>query len=133
MRKRGYTMTTRSSNLNRISIINILIVVMSLYVAFTIGANNVANAAGPIASMTANELHISPDKNFILIMILSTLIVAPNFGIGSSIFGQRILENTGKEIVLFGKFRGSHYRLCFGFFILVASVTKGIPSSLVRA
>ena len=132
MRKRGYTMTTRSSNLNRISIINILIVVMSLYVAFTIGANNVANAAGPIASMTANELHISPDKNFILIMILSTLIVAPNFGIGSSIFGQRILENTGKEIVLFGKFEAVIIAFVSASLLLAASVTKGIPSSLVQ-
>ncbi len=132
MRKRGYTMTTRSSNLNRISIINILIVVMSLYVAFTIGANNVANAAGPIASMTANELHISPDRNFILIMILSTLIVAPNFGIGSSIFGQRILENTGKEIVLFGKFEAVIIAFVSASLLLVASVTKGIPSSLVQ-
>ena len=132
MRKRGYTMTTRSSNLNRISIINILIVVMSLYVAFTIGANNVANAAGPIASMTANELHISPDRNFILIMILSTLIVAPNFGIGSSIFGQRILENTGKEIVLFGKFEAVIIAFVSASLLLAASVTKGIPSSLVQ-
>ena len=130
--EKGNTMTTRSSNLNRISIINILIVVMSLYVAFTIGANNVANAAGPIASMTANELHISPDRNFILIMILSTLIVAPNFQIGRFIFGQRILENTGKEIVLFGKFEAVIIAFVSASLLLAASVTEGIPSSLAE-
>ncbi len=132
MRKRGYTMMTRSSNLNRLSIINVLIILMSLYVAFSIGANNVANAAGPIASMTANELHISPDRNFILIMILSTLIVAPNFGIGSSIFGQKILQNTGKEIILFGKFEAVIIAFVSASLLLVASVAKGIPSSLVQ-
>jgi phosphate/sulfate permease len=42
-----------------------------LYVAYSIGANNAANASGPIASMTANELNISLDKNFILILLLS--------------------------------------------------------------
>ena len=75
MRRRGLTMS-RSTNVNRKPLINGLILVMSLYVAFSIGSNNVANAAGPIATMTANELNIYGDKNFILVMIISTLMVA---------------------------------------------------------
>jgi sulfate permease len=105
---------------------------MSLYVAFSIGANNVANAAGPIASMTANELEISIDKNFILIMILSTLIVAPSFGIGSSIFGHKIVQNTGKEIVLFGKFEAVIIAFVSASLLMAASLVKGIPTSLVQ-
>ncbi len=132
MRKRGLTMMTRSGNMNTKSFFDVLIIVMSLYVAFSIGANNVANAAGPVASMTANELHISPDRNFNLIMILSTLIVAPSFGIGSSIFGHRILHNTGKEIILFGKFEAVIIAFVSASLLLVASVTRGIPSSLVQ-
>lgn len=131
MRRRGLTMS-RASNLNLNPVWNTLIVIMSLYVAFSIGANNVANAAGPIAAMTANELNISIDQNFNLIMILSTLIVAPSFGIGSSIFGHKIVRNTGKEIVLFGKFEAALIAFVSATLLLLASVTKGVPSSLVQ-
>ncbi|MCK4678145.1 MAG: inorganic phosphate transporter [Bacteroidales bacterium] len=131
MRKRGYTMS-RATNVNLNPIWNGIIIVMSLYVAFSIGANNVANAAGPIASMTANELNMSIDDNFILIMILATLIVAPSFGIGSSIFGHKIVKNTGKEIVLFGKFEAVIIAFVSSSLLLFASITKGIPSSLVQ-
>lgn len=131
MRKKGYTMS-RANKVNLNPIWNGLIILMSLYVAFSIGANNVANAAGPIASMTANELNISIDENFTLIMILSTLIVAPSFGIGSSIFGHRIVKNTGKQIVLFGKFEAVIISFVSASLLLFASITKGIPSSLVQ-
>lgn len=122
----------RSQNANMKPIWNGLIIFMSLYVAFSIGANNVANAAGPIASMTVNELNISIDENFILIMILSTLIVAPCFGIGSSIFGHKIVKNTGKEIVLFGKFEAVIIAFVSASLLLVALIAKGIPTSLVQ-
>ena len=131
MRKRGYTMT-RATKVNMNPIWNGIIILMSLYVAFSIGANNVANAAGPIASMTANELNISIDENFILIMILATLIVAPSFGIGSSIFGHKIVKNTGKEIILFGKFEAVIIAFVSASLLLFASIVKGIPSSLVQ-
>ena len=131
LRRRGLTMP-RAQKYNLNPVWNGLLIIMSLYVAFSIGANNVANAAGPIASMTANELNISIDDNFILIMILSTLIVAPSFGIGSSIFGHKIVKNTGKEIVLFGKFEAVIIAFVSASLLLAASVTKGIPSSLVQ-
>jgi sulfate permease len=131
MRKRGYTLP-RAQNENLKPIWNGLLVVMSLFVAFSIGANNVANAAGPIASMTANELNITGNDNFILIMILSTLIIAPSFGIGSSIFGHKIVKNTGKEIVLFGKFEAVIIAFVSASLLLFASLTKGIPTSLVQ-
>lgn len=122
----------RAQNANLKPLWNGILVIMSLYVAFSIGANNVANAAGPIASMTINELGISSNDNFILIMILSTLIVAPCFGIGSSIFGHKIVRNTGKEIVLFGKFEAVIIAFISASLLLVASVTKGVPTSLVQ-
>ncbi len=131
MRRRGLTMP-RAQNQNMKPVWNGLLVAMSLYVAFSIGANNVANAAGPIASMTANELNIKPEKSFILIMILSTLVVAPSFGIGSSIFGHKILKNTGKEIVLFGRFEAVIIAFVSASLLLFASLTKGIPTSLVQ-
>lgn len=131
MRRRGLTLQ-RAQNENMKPIWNGLLVIMSLYVAFSIGANNVANAAGPIASMTANELNILGNKNFILIMILSTLIIAPSFGIGSSLFGHKIVKNTGKEIVLFGKFEAVIIAFVSASLLLLASLIKGIPTSLVQ-
>jgi phosphate/sulfate permease len=109
-----------------------LIVITSLYVAFSIGANNVANASGPVASMTMNELNITNESKFIFIMILSTLVVAPSFGIGSSIFGHKIVQNTGKEIVLFGRIEAVIIAFVSASLMLLASVSKGIPTSLVQ-
>jgi sulfate permease len=131
LRKKGLTIPlAQNENLNPIW--NGLLIIMSLFVAFAIGANNVANAAGPIASMTINELNISANENFILIMMLCTLIVAPCFGIGSSIFGHRIVKNTGKEILLFGKFEAAIIAFISASLLLFASLTKGVPTSLVQ-
>lgn len=123
---------SRAQNVNIKPVWKALILIMSLYVAFSFGANNVANAAGPIASMTANELHLSVNDHFILIMIISTFIIAPNFAIGSSIFGAKIVENTGKEIVLFGKFEAAIIAFVSASLLLLASIKKGIPTSLVQ-
>jgi phosphate/sulfate permease len=129
LRRRGWTI---SRKVNENPILLGVIVLTSLYVAFSIGANNVANASGPIASMTINELNnVSPNK-FILIMILSTLVVAPSFGIGSSIFGHKIIKNTGKEIVLFGRIEAVIIAFVSGTLLLLASVSRGIPTSLVQ-
>lgn len=131
LRKRGLTIPM-AQNQNLKSVWSVLLILMSLFVAFAIGANNVANAAGPIASMTINELDVTSEDNFILIMILSTLIVAPCFGIGSSIFGHKIVKNTGKEIILFGKFEATIIAFISASLLLLASLAKGVPTSLVQ-
>jgi sulfate permease len=129
IRKKGWTISAR---LNQNPVLKTVIVFSSLFVAFSIGANNVANAAGPIASLTINELGLENGENFILIMILSTLIVAPCFGIGSSIFGHKIVKKTGKEIVLFGRIEAIIIAIVSAGLLLAASLTKGIPTSLVQ-
>ncbi|WP_372746152.1 anion permease [Lutibacter sp.] len=131
IRKKGL-FKSRSEKLNLNPVWNTIIVIMSLYVAFSIGANNVANASGPIASMTANELNIYAGSNFTLVLILSTLVIAPSFAIGSSIFGDKIVENTGKEIYLFGKSEAVMIAFISGSLLLFASIIKGIPTSLVQ-
>jgi sulfate permease len=129
IRRRGYTF---SSKLNQSPILKALILAMSMYVAFSIGSNNVANASGPIARMTINELNLSYDDNILLITIMATLIIAPSFGIGSSVFGYRIVRNTGKEIILFGKIEAVIIAFVSASLLLLASVLKGIPTSLVQ-
>lgn len=130
MRRRGIFY---SRKINRHPLVRSLIIIMSSYVAFAIGSNNVANASGPIATMTINELNlVNESRNFILIMILATLIVAPNFGIGSSVFGHKVLRNTGKEILLFGPIEAIIISFITASLLLMASVFRGIPTSLVQ-
>ncbi len=104
----------------------------SLYVAFSIGANNVANAAAPIASLTANEIGAEAIRNFLPIIILSVLIVAPCFAIGSSLLGHKVTEANGKEIVEVSPFYATVIAFIVASLLLLASVTKGIPTSLVQ-
>jgi len=120
-------------NITNHPVLKLLVIVMSCYVAFAIGSNNVANASGPIASMTMNELGIEDDgRNRILIMILATLIIAPSFGIGSSFFGHKIVKQTGKGIFLFGPVEAIIISFITASLLLLASIVKGIPSSLVQ-
>ncbi len=109
------------------------VIISCCYVAFSIGANNVANASGPIASMIVNEMHLSAigDK-FLLVMLVSTLIIAPCFGIGSSIFGYKLVKTAGKEVIEFGPLAATVISFLTASLLLAASVTKGIPTSLVQ-
>ena len=109
-----------------------VLIFSSLYVAFSIGANNVANAAAPIASLTANEIGQESIQNFLPIIILSVLIVAPCFAIGSSLLGHKVTKSTGKDIVEVSPFYGTIIALITASLLLLASVTKGIPTSLVQ-
>ncbi|WP_308993393.1 inorganic phosphate transporter [Mariniflexile litorale] len=112
--------------------LKVLLVLSSLYVAFSIGANNVANAAAPIASLTANEIGQDSIKNFVPIIILSVLIVAPCFAIGSSLLGHKVTQKTGKEIIEVTPFYGTIIAVIVASLLIIASVTKGIPTSLVQ-
>ena len=128
IRKTGITL---SKEINNSYILRTAIIVMAMYVAFSIGANNVANAAGPITIMAVNELQVQ-DSHILHIMLLSTLIIAPSFGIGSSLFGHKIARNTGKEIVLFGRIEAVIISFISASLLLVVSLFKGIPTSLVQ-
>lgn len=128
IRKRGYTI---SRKVNESYVLKGLIILMSLYVAFSIGTNNVANAVGPLATMASNEINIAEDY-FVHVMILATLIIAPSFGIGSSIFGHKVVKNTGKEIVLFGRIEAVIIAFLSASLLLTASLIKGVPTSLVQ-
>ncbi|MBW7848433.1 MAG: inorganic phosphate transporter [Bacteroidales bacterium] len=109
------------------------VLISSLYVAFSIGANNVANASGPVASMVMNELHLADNKsNFNLVVALSVLIIAPAFGIGSSLLGNKVVRTTGKEIIEFGPLSATVIATITASLLLLVSITKGIPASLVQ-
>lgn len=128
LRKRGYTI---SKTINDSYLMRGGILIASLYVAFSIGTNNVANAVGPVASMAANELEIAGNHS-VHILLLATLIIAPCFGIGSSLLGHKVLRNTGREIVLFGRLEAVIIAFISASLLLIASLYRGIPTSLVQ-
>jgi len=109
-----------------------MVIGSSLYVAFSIGANNVANAAAPIASLTANELGQDSMISFLPVLILSFLVVAPCFAIGSSLMGHKVTKTTGKDIISIDPFSATVISVLTATLLLLASVTKGIPTSLVQ-
>ncbi len=119
--------------IKRHPVLQIMVILSSLYVSFAIGANNVANASGPIASMVMNELDIVPGEgNFVVIMILSTLVIAPAFGIGSSFFGHKVVHTTGKKVVEFGPLSATAISFITASLLLAVSLVRGIPASLVQ-
>lgn len=99
--------------------IKLFVILTSCYVAFSIGSNNVANAAGPLVSANLAS------------SMLAILIIAPCFGIGSSILGHNTLETTGKEITLLTPLSASLVSFVSGSLLLSASYL-GIPQSLVQ-
>ena len=110
-----------------------IVVAVACYVAFAIGSNNVANAAGPLTPMVLNSLNIdSANGRVTSIMILCILTVAPCFAIGSSIFGSSVAKTTGKQIVDFGPLGAVLISVVTASLLLFASMTKGIPTSLVQ-
>ena len=110
-----------------------LVVGTSCYVAFSIGANNMANAAAPVLAMATNLFNIEVGSaNFFLLMLILVFMLAPMFGLGSSLMGHRVLQTTGKDIVTFGPLGASLISLITASILLVSSLWRGIPTSLVQ-
>ena len=110
-----------------------LVLLGAAYVSFAIGSNNVANAAGPIVSMASNIMGIPENSvNFPIIVLIVTLMLAPCFGMGSSFMGHRVLVTSSKEIVDFGPLGAVLISIVTASLLLAASLTKGIPTSLVQ-
>jgi sulfate permease len=102
----------------------------SCYVAFSIGSNNVANSAGPLASLAMNELSIT-DGGYI-ILLFSIMMIAPWFGIGSALMGKGVTKTIGHEIIKTGVFEATFISIITASLLLLASTTRGIPTSLVQ-
>lgn len=110
-----------------------IVILSCCYVAFAIGSNNVANATGPLLSMAQNILEVpTGSEEFMLIMVILTLVIAPCFGIGSSFLGERVLGTTGKEITSFGPLGATLISVVTATLLLLASLIRGIPASLVQ-
>ncbi len=104
----------------------------SCYVAFAIGSNNVANSAGPLASLLVNELGMTVDGSELIAGFLVVILIAPWFGIGSSFLGGRVLASTGRGIVSLGPTGATFIAFVTATLLLLASTVRGVPASLVQ-
>ncbi len=93
--------------------------VVSCYVAFAIGSNNVANAVGPLFG--AGIVGLFP----------GLLLVSPLFGAGALVLGKGTLETAGRKIVPLGGFSSTLVSFVTATLLIVASLL-GIPQSLVQ-
>ncbi len=93
--------------------------IVSCYVAFAIGTNNVANAVGPLFGADIVGINYG------------LFLVAPLFSIGAWIIGKGPLETAGKEIVPLGLVSSTMVSFVTGTLLIFASII-GIPQSLVQ-
>lgn len=92
---------------------------VSCYVAFAIGTNNVANAVGPLFGAG------------IIRMLPGLFLIAPFFGVGAWLMGKGPLETTGREIVPLGLFSATLVSFVTATLLIFASLL-GVPQSLVQ-
>lgn len=97
--------------------LKLFVIIASCYNAFSVGANNVANAVGPLAG--ANIVNAG----------IGLALIAPFFGLGSFVF-HGPLENTGVKIVPLGLLTASITCFVAGTLMILASLL-GIPQSFV--
>lgn len=94
-------------------------IIVSLYVAFAIGSNNVANAVGPLFGAGLINLYAG------------LILIAPLFGIGAWLIGKGTTETAGQEIVPLGLMSSTLVSFVTATLLIIASVL-GIPQSLVQ-
>jgi len=93
------------------------VIAASCYNAFSVGANNVANAVGPLAGAEIIE------------KTLGLALIAPVFGLGSLLFHGN-LKTAGKRIVPLGLLTATIICLVTGTLMIIASLF-GVPQSFV--
>ena len=110
-----------------------IVIATACYVAFAIGSNNMANVVAPLLTMAGNMLDVEAGSpSFLLLMMILVFMLAPMFGLGSSFLGHRVLKTTGRDISTFGPLGATYISLITASILLVSSLWKGIPTSLVQ-
>jgi sulfate permease len=93
--------------------------IVSCYVAFAIGTNNVANAVGPLHGAG------------VISIFWGVILIGPLLGAGAWLMGKGTLETAGLEIVPLGLFSSTLVSFVTATLLIFAS-SLGIPQSLVQ-
>ena len=95
--------------------LKLFVLLVGMYSAFSIGTNNVANVVGPVSGANLMDTRTA------------LLVFAPFFGVGSLIFGKRILDAVGREIVPLGLLTATVISLVVSSFLVLSSFL-GLPA-----
>ena len=112
-------LTNRYSEKNINRILTIMITISGSFLAFSAGANNSANAVGPLVGIG------------LLNSTTGAILAGVAMGIGAIILGGRLLESVGKEITEICILRAVSVEFTGATFILIASF-YGIPISIAE-
>jgi sulfate permease len=110
----------------------IAVVIASCYVAFAIGANNIGNIAGPLVSMIRKQDFIPAEIDPAMLLFMLVFSIVPWFGLGSAFLGKKLVKTTGRKIIIIRERDAVLISAVTATLLLLASVTKGIPTSLVQ-
>jgi len=94
-------------------------ILVSCYVAFAIGANNIGNVVGPLLGAGLISLN------------LGLFLFSPALGIGAWLLGSGTMNTAGRQIVPLGLVSGSLISAVTATLLIIASAL-GIPQSLVQ-
>ena len=112
-------LTDRYSETSINRLLTILITISGTFLAFSAGANNSANAVGPIVGLG------------LISSYWGAVIAGVAMGVGAILFGGRVLDSVGKEITEICILRAVSVEFTAAALILVASVS-GIPVSIAE-
>jgi sulfate permease len=112
--------------------VKFLIFASACYVSFSIGANNIGNIAGPLSSMAVNYPVFSDEIDSVFLFSALCFLIVPYFGFGSAVLGKDLVKTTGKKLILIREKEAIVISVVTATLLLLASVTKGIPASLVQ-
>lgn len=112
-------LTDRFSETSINRILTVLITISGTFLAFSAGANNAANAVGPIVGLG------------LIGSYWGAAIAGVAMGVGAILFGGRVLESVGKEITEICILRAVSVEFTAAALVLIASVA-GIPVSLAE-
>ena len=112
-------LTDRYSEASINRILTVLITISGTFLAFSAGANNSANAVGPIVGLG------------LIGSYWGAVIAGVAMGVGAILFGGRVLDSVGKEITEICILRAVSVEFTAAALILIASVS-GIPVSIAE-
>lgn len=98
-------------------ILNVLLIISGCYVAFSAGANNAANAVGPIVGAGGMQ------------SLSGSIFAGLAIGIGALLLGGRVLDTVGKEITELCIIRATFVEFTSAIIVHIASIL-GVPVSL---
>jgi len=103
-------------------VLNALVIVTAAYAAYSLGANNLGNAIGPVVSLGENPIGVR------YLVVLGAVSIA----IGALVFGRRVAETVGKNIITLDLHSAFAVQISAAFGLHLFSML-GIPVSTSQA